>query len=99
MTNATTVAQTIASQLGNKALVMWGAKNRVDMGNGMSFKVGRNAAKITHVAIKLNGSDLYDVKFEAVRGANVRPISSFDDIDVSNLRGLIVDQTGMYASL
>ncbi|HHH29593.1 MAG TPA: hypothetical protein ENK57_14775 [Polyangiaceae bacterium] len=93
------VAQTITRQIGNRAFVMWGAKNLMAGANNLSFKVGRNAAKITHVEITLNARDLYDVAFRSVRGLKVRDISDFADIDVANLVGLIERETGMYASL
>jgi len=63
----TTVANTIYQQLGaNKFVAMTGAKQFLDLGNGISFKIGRNGKGVNYVKITLNGSDLYDVKYQRV---------------------------------
>lgn len=41
---STTIAQTILTQLGgNRFLAMTGAKQLVDLGNGLQFAIGRGA--------------------------------------------------------
>ena len=58
------VAMTILDQLGgHKFVVMTGAKELVDCGMGLRFKIGRNASKANMVTINLNGLDLYDIGF------------------------------------
>jgi hypothetical protein len=57
------VAMTIAKQLGNATLCMIGAKNLGFTENSLQFKIGRNSKGVTHVIIKLNSLDLYDIEF------------------------------------
>ena len=60
----TAVANTIYQQLGGgRFAAMTGAKNFLAIDNGLRFRIGRNASKANMVEIKLNGLDLYDIKF------------------------------------
>lgn len=63
MTN-TTAAETIYQQLGGFGFAaMTGAKHFVALDNGIRFRIGRNRSKANIVEIRVNGRDLYDVKF------------------------------------
>jgi hypothetical protein len=59
-----TVANEIARQIGGKAFYMMGSRKTLVGGeNDLSFKVMRNAEKVTHVRVTLNAADTYDVEF------------------------------------
>jgi hypothetical protein len=63
-------AQTILTQLGgNKFLAMTGASNLLGGENVLSFKIGRNPAKVSHVRITLTAMDDYQVEFLNIRGS------------------------------
>ena len=57
------IAKIIASQIGSKALYMIGASNLMATDRGVQFKIMRNERKVTHISIKLNNLDLYDLEF------------------------------------
>ncbi len=60
--------KTIFNQLGNKALIMMGAKNLAAGKTHISFKIGRNSKSITHITIKINlATDLYEITFHKIR--------------------------------
>ena len=93
-------ATTIIKQLGgNRAMTMMGAKNILDNGNGVTFKIGRNAKGVTHITITLDPSDTYSVKMQAVRGASVTTKYEADMIYCGSLASLIECETGLYLSL
>ena len=63
-----TISNTILTQLGgNRFLAMTGAKNLTTSGKDLNFKIMRNSEKITHVIIRLNDKDLYDIDFLNIR--------------------------------
>lgn len=94
------VAQTILSQLGgNKFIAMTGASNLGGTDNSLSFKIGKNSKKVTHVRIELNANDLYDVKFFGGRGVNLRCISEFENVYSENLVELFESETGLFTKL
>ncbi len=104
MTNAThtNVASIILSQLGgNRFLAMTGAKDLLDLGNGLRCRIGRNAKRITHVEIILDASDTYTVNFYRVtkRGLDVELVESLDMVYADNLRSHFEISTGLYTSL
>jgi hypothetical protein len=92
------VAQIIAQQLGGKALFMLGAKDMVACPDALMFRIGRNAKSINKIVVRLDPSDTYTVEFWRGR-SNLRMVSSFSDIYVDSLHGLIESETGMYTSL
>ena len=61
------VAQIIAQQLGHKALFMIGAKDLVAGNNYLLIRLGRNSGNWNKLKIVLNGLDLYDMTFYAIR--------------------------------
>ena len=94
------VAQTILSQLGgNKFIAMTGASNLGGTENSLSFKIGKNSKKVTHVRIELNANDLYDVKFFNIRGTNIKTVSEFEDVYSENLVELFESETGLFTKL
>jgi hypothetical protein len=74
------IAQTILRQLGgNKLAAMTGAKNFLDLGNGLSFRVPNNRSGApNYVKITLDPSDTYRVEFARVRGMKVTTTATHD---------------------
>lgn len=93
------VANTIKKQLGNKALVMIGAKNLAGGDKYLSFRIGRNSKGVNYVKITLTSMDLYDVEFGAIRGTNYKVKKEVKGIYADQLHKAIEDNTGMYTSL
>jgi len=94
------IANTILSQLGgNKFLAMTGASNLLGGDNTLSFKIGRNANKVTHVRVTLTPMDDYSVEFINIRGTNVKPIATVDGVYADNLREVFERRTGLRTSL
>lgn len=92
----TTTAQTILAQLGgNRFLTMTGAKQLVDMGDGLQFSIGLGASnKANKVVVRLSGLDLYEVTFYSIRGVNVAIKSQHSNIYGDRLAPLFTEQTG-----
>lgn len=93
------IANTISKQIGGSALFMIGAKNLLDHGDALSFKIGRNSKSVNYVKITLNSNDLYDIEFCWVNKNGVKERSREDGIYNDMLRGAIERNTGMYTSL
>lgn len=93
------IAETIRTQIGGKALFMLGAKSLVAVDNGLRFKVGKNAKGVTHVTIILEPSDTYTVMFHRIWGSKVTLKARCEDIYVDMLHAAIEEHTGMYTSL
>ena len=70
------IAQTILSQiktLDRTAMMAWGAKDLVNLYEGLRFKTSGMVKWKGYVYIKYNeGSDLYDIDFCRVRGVDVK---------------------------
>tara|TARA_R100001460_G_scaffold27881_7_gene55928 strand:+ start:571 stop:882 length:312 start_codon:yes stop_codon:yes gene_type:complete len=95
------IAETILNQLGGarRLAVMIGAKNFVAVENGLTFKIGRGAKnKATHITITLNALDLYDVRFQSVRGAKVTERGDIAAICWDQLKPAIETATGFFLS-
>ncbi len=94
-------ATEIFSQIGHKALVMMGARDKTfSTENGfIQFKIGRNAGKVSHIKISLNGLDLYNIEFLNIRAGKVKTVNEFEGLYNDQLHGIIEEQTGMYLSL
>lgn len=71
-----TIAKTILSQIraiDPRALWAWGAKDFVDVSNGLQFKTSGMCKWKGHVLVEYNeGSDLYDIRFFRIRSG--RPV-------------------------
>jgi hypothetical protein len=96
-----TIAQTILSQLGgNRFVAMTGAKNLLDHGNGLSFKVGRNPKGVTHARITLTAMDDYMVEFLKIRGTKqLQPVAYREGIYADDLAHVFESVTGMATRL
>ena len=59
-----TVSQTILAQLGGESFVTTsGANGLVASADGLTFKLGRNPLRVTHVRVTLTRDGLYDMTF------------------------------------
>jgi hypothetical protein len=93
-------AQTIANQIGDKALFMIGAKSLGATENSLQFKVGRNDKKVTHVKIEHNSLDLYTMTFYNQRGYNASVVlSEVENVYADMLNTIITKHTGLDTSL
>ena len=91
------IAKTILEQLGgSRFVVMTGSKNFVAGEKNLSFKVGKNGSKVTHVRITLNSKDLYDMEFLNIRGMKVKTVAECNDVFCDQLQELFTRYTGMY---
>lgn len=95
------IAQTILDQLGgNKFIAMTGAKNFAAGDDHLSFKIGRNCKKVTHVIIQYDADhDLYNMKFLKIRGIKTTVINIVEGIYCDMLQELFTENTGMYTRL
>lgn len=92
----------ILKQLGgNRFIMMTGAKNFGYSDNHMSFKVGRNSKKVSHVRITLTEMDLYKMEFLNcnARTGEVKTISEVDGIYNDMLESMFTEKTGLYTRL
>ena len=96
------IAATILQQLGGRLFIMMtGAKNLLDSGRGLQFKVGENAKGITHVRIDLDPSDTYSLKFYRItkRGLNVEIKAEMEMIYADQLKDFFEQETGLYVTM
>lgn len=97
-----TYYQIMLQQLGgNRFVAMTGANTMThyDKDQSLTFKIMKNAKKVTHVKISLNANDLYNVQFLNIRGMNMKTVYETTDVYAENLRELFETQTGLYTSL
>ena len=101
--NAAEIATTIRQQIGGPACVMIGAKNfSFDKDGSLTFKIGRNAKKVTHIKVALDPSDTYTMTFTKVGRApkyTIVDLATVSDVYCDQLRPMIEAHTGMYTSL
>ena len=83
------VAQTILSQIkaiDARALWAWGAKDLVNTGAGLQFRVGGMAKFKGLVHVKYNaGADLYTIEFSKVRKGLPTVVNSVSDVYAESL--------------
>ena len=103
--NDKNIARTLLTQLGT-LIPMFGAKNILDTGRGVQFKIGRNPKRITHITIELADDDTYDVKLSRVpsmkmllKGAETVNCGEFEMVYADQLHSLLEATTGLCASL
>jgi hypothetical protein len=91
-----TVAKTILARLGCERFVMMsGATDLVGSMDSLTFKLGRNPERVTHVRITLSPDDLYDVTFfKAGKGPQ-----SQDGVHCKMLQEVFDANTGLYTAL
>ena len=96
---ANQIAQTIAQQIGNRALYMIGAKNLVAHDDGLAFRVGRNSKSVNYVKVTLTSADLYDIEFGYIRGTSYKVRNTESGLYFDMLHDSIERNTGLYTSL
>ncbi len=93
-----TIARTILSQIKTidpMAIFAWGAKEMVDMGDGLKFKTSGMVKWKGYVYIKYNqGTDLYDIEFFRIRGVEIKTDNSMTDIYAEDLVNVIDEVVG-----
>lgn len=97
MSTDLTVARTILGQikqLDPRALMAWGAKDFVGSSDSIQFKVGGMTRWKGKVIIRLNGSDLYDVRFFRSRGTKVTEDVTKPDIYAEDLVRVLDEKIG-----
>ena len=93
-----TVANTIRTQIGGRALMMIGAKDLAGDAKSLRFRIGRNAKTVTHVTVTLTPADLYEIVFIRARGSKITEVAR-EEIYADDLHRSIERNTGLYTSL
>lgn len=95
------IADTIIAQLGGRQFIMLtGSKNFGFDEKGLSFRVGTNEKRVTHVKIDYDGgADAYDVYFYSLRGTDLRVVAEHHGIFSDQLQDLFENATGLYVTL
>ena len=95
------IANEIYRQLGgNKFAVMTGAKNFIDLENGIRMKIGRNKTNHNWMEVTLNSLDLYDVAFAKLTKLGERKsLKEYKNVYNDSLVELFETHTGMYTKL
>jgi len=101
-TNDPMIAQTIIDQLGKGALYMFGAKDLLDLGNGLQFRI-RGSKRANTIMIELDqGADLYNLrilKIGRAPGYKITEVANVSGLFADQLRPVIEQHTGLYMSL
>ena len=92
------VAETIRQQIGQKALYMLGAKNLINHGDALSFRI-RGSRKVNYIKITLTADDLYDIEFGKIHGLNYTVKHTTKGAYNDMLLNSIEIHTGLYTSL
>ena len=93
------IAQTVAQQLGHKALFMIGAKNLMAGKDYLQMRLGRNSGNWNALKIALNGLDLYDMTFYKLRKLTITKQKMVDNIYCDQLCDIIESETGLRTNL
>jgi len=92
------IAQTILSQiktLDPMAMSAWGAKDLIDMGDGLKFKTTGMTPYKGYVYIKYNqGKDLYEIQFFRIRKAAIKVDKQAEDVYAEDLINRIDEFVG-----
>jgi hypothetical protein len=93
-----TVAQIIRGQiyaLDRFAFGAWGAKDLVNMGNGLKFKTSGMVKWKGYVHVVYDeGNDLYNIDFFRVRGADIKYDRRVEGVFAEDLVNFIDEQVG-----
>lgn len=95
-----TTAQKIYNQLGgDRFKLVTGSKDFVDGGNMLTFKVGSNPNRITHVRITFMPDDTYTLEFMKVRGVEIKSVKNVNGVYAHGLREIFTVNTGLFTDL
>ncbi|MCK4665073.1 MAG: hypothetical protein KAT68_19550 [Bacteroidales bacterium] len=93
-------ASVILEQLGGKRfLTMTGAKNLVNMGDGLKMKIPRNKSKGTYLYIQLLVNDTYRMTFASIRKYKWIVRKEINNVYSSDLVNFFESETGLYTTL
>ena len=95
------VARIIWEQLGgNKFRMMTGAKNLLNLGDGIAMKLGRNSSNSNYLKITLNSMDTYDMEFaKLTKMGEMKSVTEYNNIYCDMLTDQFTAHTGMYTKL
>lgn len=99
------VARTILQQLGgNKFLAMTGARNLLNLGHGLSFKLPKRSGNpVNYVKITLDSMDLYTMEFGRVgmRKGELKytVLKTIGGLYFDQLQPIFTETTGLYTHL
>lgn len=94
------VANVILQQLGgNRFLAMTGAKQLVNLGNGLQFAIGRGAKNKANKVVITLADDLYTVRFVNIRGVNIKECGTVEMVYGDKLAEVFTEQTGFDTKL
>jgi len=93
-----TIATIIKDQIGGKTLFMLGAKNLLDHGDALSFRI-RGSKAANYIKITLTAADLYDIEFGKVWGTKYTIKATEEGIYFDMLHESIERNTGLYTKL
>jgi hypothetical protein len=92
-------AQIIQEQIGHKAFYMLGAKNLLNHGDALSFRI-RGSKAVNYIKITLDsGADLYNMEFGKVWGHNYKVKATHNGVYADMMHNLIESETGLYTKL
>lgn len=93
-----TIAKTILSQITTidpMAMPAWGAKDLIDMGDGLKFKSTGMCRWKGQVYVRYNrGADAYDIKFFRLRAGNIKVDKTVEHVYATELVSVIDAQVG-----
>lgn len=93
-----TIAKTILSQIKTidpMATFAWGAKEFVNMGDGLKFKTSGMVKWKGYVYIRYNkGTDLYDIDFFRIRNVEIKTDKIIRDVFAEDLVNVINSVVG-----
>jgi hypothetical protein len=97
-------ANTILEQLGgNRFIAMTGAREFLELGNGLSFQLpgggGRIKQGINNVQIIVAENDTYKMYFSRRRGLTFKNIHTFENIYWDQLQEIFTQATGVATSM
>ena len=96
------IASTILEQLGGyKFITMTGAKNLLDHGDALSFKMPSRFANkgINYVKITLDPRDTYIIFFGKIAKYEMKEIATWTDVYADGLQGAFSRETGLNTHL
>jgi len=103
LSNDVQVGTTILHQLGgSRFTLMTGCSNFAAVKNGLQFKVGRNANKITHCRVFLTDMDDYRIEYIYVPGSDISKMKTVlvqEGVTVETLQSSFTEATGLYTRL
>jgi len=91
------IAETILSQikqLDGWALAAWGAKDLLNLGDGLQFKTSGMTPWKGYVQIRLNGLDYYDISFVKMRKGVAKTVKEMKDVVAFDLVECIDEVVG-----